>query len=510
MAKTISFKIKLEGSKDVLSQIDKIGKALEDSLKLSNIKIDAKAFEALSKGTDALKTNAKEAGVSLAEMTKRLNALRTAGKENTIEYTNLNREVAELRTNQAKTTAEIKKSETQLRNQANLQKLLRGEIKATELTQKQFFDALNAGLDKADPKYQELINDFAKLKAEEKLLRDGLRKQQQAFQAAGAAAGSYRQINGELVKLRASYKELSEAERNGATGKAALARIRKLDAELKKLDKNVGQFQRNVGNYASAWRGVTGALSAVGVTAGLSGISNVVKSTIRDFADFEAQVKAVQIASGATDEQIKLLEEDARRLGATTRFTAKEVAGLQENFARLGFSPDEIIAVSEATLELAITTGESLPAAAEVAAGTLKGYRLEANETARITNLMALSFSSSALNLERFRESQKLVAPLAAQLNVSAEATTAAFAKLADNQITGSQAGTATRKILADLGNENSKLSKFLGVSVNSTEDFALAMDKLGESNLTTAQAQDLVGERAFTSLLILRRMQTV
>jgi TP901 family phage tail tape measure protein len=178
---------------------------------------------------------------------------------------------------------------------------------------------------------------------------------------------------------------------------------------------------------------------------------------------------------------------------------------LQENFARLGFSPAEIEQVTQATLDLAITTGESLPEAAEVAAGTLRGYRLQASETERVTNVMALSFSRSALNLERFRESQKLVSPIAAQLNVDIETVTGALGKLADNQISGSLAGTALRNILAELGNENSKLSQRLGVVVNDSASFQEALQRLKSSSIDTAEAQELVGNRAFGSLLILK-----
>jgi TP901 family phage tail tape measure protein len=520
MAKTISFKIRLEGSKEVLSEIDKISKALTNKLKASNLTIDEKGLKEATKQTEQLSKNVAATGKSISQVTKEMAALEAEGKQNTEQYKKLADEAGRLKVAQQQARDAAKRSEADLRNQVNLQKLLNGEIKATDLSQKQFFQALNSGLDQADPKYQELVQDFVRLKQEQKEFNDNLRIQQRLLESGSDVSGRFRKLNAELVNARSAYRDLTDEEiRSGKISdqlvkkyglqsnsvKELENRVSQLDKELKETDAKLGNFQRNVGNYTSAFRGAASALAQIGIGVGLSELAQTVRRTIGDFAEFEAQVKAVQIASGATAEQIKELEEDARRLGATTRFTAKEVADLQENFARLGFSPDEIKAVTEATLELAITTGEDLASASEVAAGTLRGYRLQAAETARVTNVMALSFSSSALNLERFRESQKTVAPIAAQLGVDVEATTAALGKLADNQISGSQAGTSFRRILAELGNENSKLSKRLGVTVNDTASFQQALTALSESSIGTAEAQELVGDRAFGSLLVLK-----
>ena len=52
---------------------------------------------------------------------------------------------------------------------------------------------------------------------------------------------------------------------------------------------------------------------------------------------------AVQAISGATDQEFKALSESAQKLGASTVFTAKQVGELQEAYARLGFTAEEII-----------------------------------------------------------------------------------------------------------------------------------------------------------------------
>ena len=67
-----------------------------------------------------------------------------------------------------------------------------------------------------------------------------------------AADGSYDQLNATLGRMRDTYRQLSEEERNSGVGQTLLVNIRDIDRQLKELDASMGNHQRNVGNYASA------------------------------------------------------------------------------------------------------------------------------------------------------------------------------------------------------------------------------------------------------------------
>ena len=171
-------------------------------------------------------------------------------------------------------------------------------------------------------------------------------------------------------------------------------------------------------------------------------------------------------------------------------FTAADVAGLQESFTRLGFSTSEIQKVTEGTLALAQASGTDLSTAADVAGATLRAFGLDASETGRVTDVMASSFANSALDMSSFRESMKFVAPVAKSAGLSIEETTAMLGALANNGVKGSQAGTALRRIISDLGGTGANVSK--------------EIDKLAKKGLNLADAKDEVGRTAQTALLIL------
>ena len=166
------------------------------------------------------------------------------------------------------------------------------------------------------------------------------------------------------------------------------------------------------------------------------------------FKNFEAEMSKVQAVSGATAEEFKALSDNAKELGASTMFSAREVASLQTEFAKLGFSATEITKVTESTLALAQASGSDLARAAEVAGSTLRAFGLDASETGRVTDVMAASFSSSALDMNLFADSMKFVAPVAKSAGCLLKKHPRCWRCWRTRVSKGSQAGTALRRII--------------------------------------------------------------
>ena len=171
----------------------------------------------------------------------------------------------------------------------------------------------------------------------------------------------------------------------------------------------------------------------------------------RTFMGFEDQMKSVQAVTGATADEFQRLYEQAKLLGRTTSFTAGQVGGGQLNLARAGFSPAEIEAAIPSVLNLARATGTDLSMAAEIAAGTLRAFSMEANEMTRVADVMVATANNSAQTLEELGESMKYVAPVAEEFGLSVEDTSKSLGVLANMQIKGSLAGTSLRRAMVQL-----------------------------------------------------------
>ena len=196
------------------------------------------------------------------------------------------------------------------------------------------------------------------------------------------------------------------------------------EKDLQKVGKTADKSTKSFGKMAA---GVLGAVAA------FKQINQIVASSIKSFRDFEFQMAKVKAITGASNIDFKKLSNTALELGRSTFFTAQQVAELQTNFGKLGFTTQEILDAQEATLQLATATDSDLARAAIVAGSAVRGFGLDASETQRVVDVMAVAFTSSALDIEKFQTSMTKVAPIAKSAGFSIEDTTSIMSQLADS-----------------------------------------------------------------------------
>ena len=266
------------------------------------------------------------------------------------------------------------------------------------------------------------------------------------------------------TKLKANRREMLVAREN----------ILGLDSFTKKLGKSFARLGTNIGG------------AFVGLFA-IQKLGQLVSSAVTTIKDFEQQMANVKAVTGATAIEFQKLEQSAKDLGATTQFTASEVGKLQEEYAKLGFTTDQILDASEATLELATATGSDLAQSAKVAAATINGFGLEAKDTQKIVDVMAKSFTSSALDLNKFETAMSAVAPVAKATGFSLEETTASLGVLVDAGFDASTAGTALRNILLDTTKAGLTTSEAFDMIKGSVDPSSTALDLFGKRGAAVA-----------------------
>ena len=299
------------------------------------------------------------------------------------------------------------------------------------------------------------------------------------------------------IKVDQAVKNLNKLEKEVKdVGTQSKKTAKDTEQQYTKLSKNLSGSFKNMG------RNLAGAF-AIGSSVAI--FASAVKGAVNVAKNFEAQMSRVRAITGATSKDFERLSNNAKNLGSSTRFTATQVAELQEEFAKLGFSTSEILNATEATLSLATATGSDLAESANVAGAVLRSFGLDAEETQRVVDVMALSFSRSALNMTDFSEAMKFVAPIAKSANIEIETVTALLGKLADSGLRGSIAGTGLKNLLAELSNESSGLAKKVGFAVKNSNDLTRAFEVLATKNIDLTEALALTDKRsaaAFTTLI--------
>jgi len=437
--------------KDLFNNLATSGKKAELQLKA-----DLKAVNDLSAG--------------LKVLLKDQEAILRQSKKGTVDATKLNEGTAAIKKADAAIKGLGDTEKEQLKIQKQLERARLSELK------------LQKDREKAFDKFE---------KTQQKEIKAAQRSKKLALDSANAFKLLTKQVN----SAQSRFKRL--AAQYGQTDKRtvkALATFNKLDNKLRSINNTARDGRRDVGRYGLALKGAVGGLrnfaGALGITAGLTGLIRGLGNAINIAKDFEQSNANLASVLGVSRKEVVALTEDAKRLGAATSFSATEVSSLQTEFAKLGFNQQEILNATEATLNLAAATGSDLAEAAAIAGATLGGFGLDAEETKRVTDVMAKSFSASALDLEKFKESMKDAAPAAKAVGVSVEKTTALLGTLANAGINGSKAGTALKAGFIELNAAGISLDESLEMIANSN-------DKL-------ATATELVGKRSATSFLVL------
>ena len=261
------------------------------------------------------------------------------------------------------------------------------------------------------------------------------------------------------------------------------ANIKGLEAGLGKANKSIAGFASNAARLGSTLSfGITAPLTALG------------KSAFDTFSKFEDSMTRVRAVTGASADEIKILTSEAKRLGATTQFTALQIADLQLVLGRKGFDPTAIKNMEGAILDLALATGEDLSLAAETVANSINAFNLESDEAGRVANTLASAAANSSIQLSTFATAFGHAGASAKAVGVDVEELSAMMGVLMDNGIKASKAGTGLRKMFGRLNEE--------GIP------FGITLEKLASGQMSLNDATELVGITAANQLLILAQQK--
>src|SRR5690625_1751638 len=117
------------------------------------------------------------------------------------------------------------------------------------------------------------------------------------------------------------------------------------------------------------------------------------------------------------------MREQAKELGRSTRFSASEAGEGMEMLARAGFDTSEVMDALPSVLDLAAAGAVELGDAADITSNILSGFGMEAEETARVADILAQASADSNVDVQGLGEAFKYAGPIASDLGVSIEDT---------------------------------------------------------------------------------------
>lgn len=262
-----------------------------------------------------------------------------------------------------------------------------------------------------------------------------------------------------------------------ASGQQELQKVGGIVDELMKRAKNAGV---SVDDLADSLKGLEkkaentqpydDLIGKMKQIAGITAIGMGIKKSINIFASFDDVARRVQGTTGATAETMELLRFQAKELGRTTSWSASEAAEAQFEFAKAGFSTNEIIAATGGILNTATAAQMGLAEATELTAGALRMFGLDASKSTQVGDMLTKTASSTTTDVRDLAEALKYSGNGARQFGLNLQQTLGILGKLGDRMLKGSEAGTGLQAVFASLLN-NKKASMLIDIGVQLTED---------------------------------------
>ena len=271
------------------------------------------------------------------------------------------------------------------------------------------------------------------------------------------ATASLRKVSARFQKIMAPVDRLNR-------------KLRQTQRALQPVITRLSRFSRQMDRFGKkATMGLTLPIAAAGV------------AVVRTATGFQSGMLKVKSLTQATGEQFKSLENLARKMGASTQFSARQSADAMGYLGMAGFKTKQIMASLPGVLNLASASGLELADTADYASNILTGFGIKNHRMGEIGDKLTYAFTNSNTSLTELSHGLAKAGGIASKAGLGFEDITATMMGLADAGHKAENAGVAVAGAIARVakftldplmsGKENmvSRTLKNLGINA---EDF--------------------------------------
>lgn len=449
----VNFKANAAPVKSALSQIEKASRTLTKHLNEIDklLEFDPSNVNLLTQKQDLLQK-------AIANTTDQLKGMEAAQADITAGYERWKETQQTIETN-ARTIANLSKQLEQATTEMNELWIAAGEGNASE----QEFEAaaqrvakLTANIDELNSKQKELA-DTPDLISEDQYqsylttverLRTDLQQlgtQQADTNAAIADGGRSAQeaARNAEAQARADEERRQAAERAAEADRRARQASQEYKTALDKLKTSANAVKNDIQEMAS--------VAAAGVTALGSAVAAGTAAVTKTGMEFTSSMSNVKALSGATIEDMKLLDEAAREAGANTSKSASESADALGFMALAGWDTTQMLEGLMPILRASEAGAMDLATCSDLVTDSMSALGVATGDLEHYLNICSKAQSSSNTSMQQLLEAYVGCGGMLRELNVPLETSATLLGTLANRGIKGSEAGTALNSILVNL-----------------------------------------------------------
>lgn len=241
-----------------------------------------------------------------------------------------------------------------------------------------------------------------------------------------------------------------------------------------------------------------GVAGVVGLSAAVGGVGAAFTDTIQAGKAYRSELNTMNAVSGATEAQMRAVSDAAKQLGNDNDLantSAADAAAAMTELAKGGFSVEQSMAAAKGTLQLAAAAQTDAASAATIQSQALQAFRLEADQAARVSDVLAGAANASSAEIGDVAAALQQSGTVANQFGMSIEDTATSIAMFANAGITGSDAGTLLKTALLSLTDQGAPAQaaiEELGLTVyDANGKFVGMADLLGQLNRAAGEMSD-------------------
>ena len=346
----------------------------------------------------------------------------------------------------------------------------RTEIKSTKESLSKLTDSYEENkkkLEQANAKYDEACEKYGKSSDQAKKLKEevvNLEKKQTNYENRIVST------NSRLTNLQT---ELNNAE------KEAKELGQQVDETSNKLDNfATEQVKMNLKKFGSSLETTGGKLESIGkaatsvatafapLSAGLIAIGT---SSVKSAITFEQGMSKVKAASGASAEELALLEQKARDVAKTSTKTATDCVDALGNLALAGYGTQDMLNALDPVIKMAEAGMLDLETASDLCVNAMSTLGKGSDELEGFLDVIAQTANATTTDIDGMMEAFINCGATTKTLGVDFRETAAVLGVMGQNGTKGYEAGTKLNSILTRMTSQSTvatKAWKSLGVEV--------------------------------------------
>lgn len=318
------------------------------------------------------------------------------------------------------------------------------------------------------------------------------------------ATQSINDLNTALMGMTRTRAAALQATRDlAAAQRTAVAPVQQLVVATKDAEKRTDALATLMKQAKYAVLGYFSAFTAI----------SIIKNATTMMGQFDESMRLIGVVTGATKDQLAGLTEEARYLGATTRFNAQQVAEGMYELSKAGFTAQETLDAIGSTLNLAQAALISLADSSAIVSNTLRQFEMSTKDAVRVTDVLMLTANRSNASIQGLGETLKYAGAIAHGFGASLEQVSAMAGVLANRGMEASMAGTNIRGIMLQLStvtDAGKAALKEMGLTFRDVapdaHDFIDILRKLRDGHLDATKAGILFDTRNAGAALILSK----